>query len=86
MELGEQSTAPSFDLTDEAATSLKQLGCKAGDTGTANWKMGDDGSYEINSIEKDEAEPAADDSEEKILGYKRPEGKKETPPLTSMLD
>lgn len=93
MDQGTETISPSFNVTDEAAEQLKN--CKPGDTFSAQLTMNDDGSYDIVSVDKgDEAEPAAEDAsetaadeaEEKILGYKRPAGNHETPPLTSLTD
>lgn len=99
MDLGTDTTAPSFSLSDEATTQLSELGCAPGDKVNLTATHNEDGSYEITSVdgkvapESPAVEAAADedkgdvvDPEEKILGYKRPLGNKETPPLTSLLD
>lgn len=99
MDLGTNTSAPGFNLTDEAAEQIKNLNCKVGDKLHAELTMTEDG-YDIDSVEsqaehdaeESESEPAPevsaeeDTDEEKILGYKRPEGKRETPPLTSLID
>ncbi len=86
MDQGTDTISPSFNVTDEAAQQLKD--CKPGDEFSAQIKMNDDGSYDIVSVDKSEvaSAPEESDAEEKILGYKRPEGNHETPPLTSLTD
>lgn len=92
MEQGITTAAPSFNVSDEAAEQLKN--CKPGDEFTASLRMNEDGSYEITSVDKSAVSPESpapevaaeeDTDEEKILGYKRPTAKRETPPLTDLL-
>ncbi len=88
------SAAPSFDVTDEAKDQFKNLDCEVGDEVTAKLTNTGPGQFEISSVEYEggaeegeEAPPApADDAEEKALGYKRPQGKFETPDIAGLTD
>ncbi len=87
---------PSFDVSDEASKQFDSLNCEVGDEVTATMKNTGPGQFEISSVEYDDdsegspkeeqGESAADEAEEKTLGYNRPQGKFETPPITGLTD